>query len=175
MSVTNKSKVSGAVIVAAFLVVASNFFGNLLIPFDKGLTNTDSLQKNRNTQVTDKNIKEPTQPYLSLLTTPNAEKGKTVAKKCASCHSFNRGGKNKVGPNLYNILNRDRAAIVEFNYSKAIKKLGGKWSLSDMDKYIHNPKKFLPGTKMSFKGIKNADDRASLILYLNRFADTPIK
>ena len=56
-----------------------------------------------------------------------------------------------------------------------MKELGGKWSLADMDKYIHDPKKFLPGTKMSFKGIKNSNDRSSLILYLNRLAETSIK
>ena len=110
----------------------------------------------------------------TLLTSASSAKGKKVARKCVACHSFKKGGKNKIGPNLYDIMGSKRATAVGYNYSKALKKIGGRWGFSDMDKFLLKPKKFLPGTKMSFKGIKNASDRAAIILFLRSFSENPL-
>ena len=109
-----------------------------------------------------------------LLATADPVKGKKVSRKCVACHSFKKGGKNKIGPNLYEIMGRERGATPGYNYSKALKEMGEKWGFADMDKFLLKPKKFLPGTKMSFKGIKSANDRAALIIYLRSFAETPL-
>jgi len=120
-------------------------------------------------------IKPGSEQSLHLrLATADLAKGKKVARKCVACHSFKKGGKNKIGPNLYEIMGRERGATPGYNYSKALKKTSEKWSFSDMDKFLLKPKKFLPGTRMSFKGIKSANDRAALIIYLRSFAETPL-
>ena len=103
----------------------------------------------------------------------DAKKGKKVFNKCKACHTIKAGGKNKVGPNLYNIMGKDRAASSGFNYSDAIKKMGGKWGFDDMNKFLIKPKTFMPGTKMAFKGIKKPGDRANLIAYMRQNHDTP--
>ena len=110
-----------------------------------------------------------------LLSIADPGKGKKIARKCIACHSFKKADKNKIGPNLYDIMGRERGVAVNYNYSKAFKKIGGKWGYADMDKFLLKPKSFLPGTKMSFKGIKSADDRAAIILYLRSFAEIPLK
>ena len=110
----------------------------------------------------------------ALLLMGDPVKGKKIAKKCVSCHSFKKAGKNKIGPALYGIMGRERGTTVGYNYSKALKKIGGKWGYADMNNFLLKPKKFLPGTKMSFNGIKSAADRAAIIMYLRSFADIPL-
>ena len=74
---------------------------------------------------------------------------------------------------MFNIIGSDRAAVAKFNYSGAMKKLGGKWDYEDLDQFLAKPKKFLPKTKMTFVGLKKAGDRAAIILYMRSFADSP--
>ena len=110
----------------------------------------------------------------ALLLMGDPVKGKKIAKKCVACHSFKKAGKNKIGPALYGIMGRERGTTVGYNYSKALKKIGGKWGYADMDKFLLKPKNFLPGTKMSFTGIKSATDRAAIIMYIRSFAEIPL-
>ena len=109
-----------------------------------------------------------------LLLMGDPVKGKKIARKCVACHSFKKAGKNKIGPTLYGIMGRERGTTVGYNYSKALKKIGGKWGYADMDKFLLKPKNFLPGTKMSFKGIKKATDRAAIIMYIRSLAEIPL-
>jgi cytochrome c len=113
-------------------------------------------------------------PIAVLLSVADPVKGKKIARKCITCHSFKKAGKNKIGPNLYGIMGRERGTIVGYNYSKALRKIGGKWGYTDMNNFLLKPRKFLPGTKMSFNGIKSAADRATIIMYLRSFADIPL-
>jgi len=97
----------------------------------------------------------------------NAEGGAAVFKKCTACHSIEPGGANKVGPNLSGIVGRAKGGHAGFNYSDAMKAKGGDWTLEDLAAFIHNPKGFLPGTKMLFPGIADTGDLADLLAYLN--------
>lgn len=106
--------------------------------------------------------------FATLMKNADLKKGKKTAKKCASCHTFNKGGKAKVGPNLYKIIGKKRAAMSGFSYSKAMKAKGGKWNRKSIDQFITKPKDFIPGTKMGFRGIKKPQDRANLILFLEQ-------
>ena len=114
------------------------------------------------------------QPLPVLLASGDVDAGKKVAKKCASCHTFDEGGKNKVGPNLWNIVSRNVAAIEGFKYSGAMKDAGGTWDYARLDTFIANPKAALKGTKMTFKGIKKPEQRADLILYLRSLSGSPL-
>ena len=108
-------------------------------------------------------------PIAALLPKADAAKGAEVFKKCAACHTINQGGANGVGPNLYATLGE---GIAEgkggFAFSDALKAVGGKWDFDKMNAWLTSPRKFAPGTKMTFAGLSNAQDRADIILYINQ-------
>ena len=116
----------------------------------------------------------PSEPIEKLLQTASVEKGSAAAKKCGACHTFEKGGPNRVGPNLFGIVERARASEAGFNYSAAMKGKGGKWTFDDLNKFIANPKGFIPGTAMGFAGIPKDSERADVIRYLDTLADSPV-
>lgn len=118
---------------------------------------------------------EPEVNILSLLPTADAKAGENVIKKCASCHDFTKGGPNKVGPNLWDIVGHDHAAKGDFNYSPALAGMKGKkWDFVALSDFLANPQKAVPGTKMGFAGIKKAQERADLLAYLRTLSDSPV-
>jgi cytochrome c len=116
----------------------------------------------------------PSEPIEKLLQTASVEKGAAAAKKCAACHTFEKGGPNRVGPNLFGIVERARASEAGFNYSAALKGKGGKWTFQELNAFIANPKAAVPGTAMGFAGIQKDSERADVIDYLRTLADTPV-
>ena len=116
---------------------------------------------------------EPAQPIEQLLAKADVGRGENSAKKCATCHTFNKGGRNLVGPNLWAIVGRAKAAEPGVNYSAALKAKGGNWTLEELNQFITNPKGMVPGTSMTFGGIPKGSERADLLAYLNSLADNP--
>jgi cytochrome c len=106
-------------------------------------------------------------PIATLLATADIAKGEAVFKKCAACHSIAQGGANGIGPNLWAAMGKPHGHVAGFAYSDALKSVPGNWDWEGMDKWLANPKKYAPGTKMTFAGLGNPEERANLILYMN--------
>ena len=116
----------------------------------------------------------PSEPIEKLLQTASVEKGEAAAKKCGACHTFEKGGPNRVGPNLYGIVGDKKGEGRGFNFSAAMKAKGGTWTYDDLNQFITNPKGFVPGTAMGFAGIQKDSERADVIDYLHTLADSPV-
>jgi cytochrome c len=116
---------------------------------------------------------EPQQPIEQLLAKADVGRGETSAKKCVACHTFTKGGKTLVGPNLWAVVGRPKASEAGFNYSPALKAKGGNWTLDELNQFIFSPKALVPGTNMTFAGVARGSERADLLAYLNSLSDNP--
>lgn len=118
--------------------------------------------------------KEPSEPIETLLAHASAEKGQATAKQCQACHTFEKGGPNRVGPNLYDIVGHERGEGRNgFNFSSAMKSKGGKWTYDELNKFLANPRGYIPGTNMTFAGLSRDSQRADVIAYLRTLSDSP--
>ena len=115
----------------------------------------------------------PAASLPELLKAADPANGEKIATKCKACHDFTKGGPNKVGPNLYDIVGAKQAHLDNFSYSEAVKGLGGQWSYENLDKFLTKPKDYAPGTKMTFPGLPKPEDRAAVIAYLRTLSDSP--
>jgi cytochrome c len=112
-------------------------------------------------------------PLPTLMASADVKRGENAAKKCAACHTFEKGGPNRVGPNLFGIVGEPRGAGRGFNFSAAMKAKGGEWTLDDLNHFIQSPKGFVPGTAMGFAGIGKDSERGDILAYLNSLSDSP--
>lgn len=117
---------------------------------------------------------EPAEPIAVRLASSDPQKGQAAAKQCTACHTFEKGGLNRVGPNLYDIVDRAKATVGGFNYSAALKAKGGTWTYEDLDQFIASPKAYVPGTTMGYAGLTRGGQRADLINYLHTLSDKPV-
>ena len=99
--------------------------------------------------------------------------GEKIFKKCAACHSIKKGGKNKIGPALYNVVGRAVGGLDDYKYSKALASYGKEWTFGELNGFLQKPASYLKGTKMSYAGLRKEKDRASIIKYLNQNGDSP--
>ena len=111
----------------------------------------------------------------SIMALGDIASGEKIFKKCASCHSINKGGKNKIGPALYNVVGRAVGGVDDYKYSKALASYGKEWTFEELNGFLKKPASYLKGTKMSYAGLRKEKDRASIIKYLNQNSDSPIQ
>ena len=110
----------------------------------------------------------------SLMALADINHGEKVFKKCSACHSIEAGGGNNIGPALYNVVGRKIAAIQDYKYSKALVEYKKNWSFEELNGFLIKPQKWIKGTKMAYAGLRKEKDRASVILYLNKYSDNPL-
>jgi len=109
----------------------------------------------------------------AIMVLGDVASGKKIFKKCAACHSINKGGKNKIGPALYNVVGRSVGGVDDYKYSKALASYDKEWTFEELNGFLKKPSSYLKGTKMSYAGLRKEKDRASIIKYLNQNSDSP--
>jgi len=119
-------------------------------------------------------VEKPKLTFEEELALASVEAGLKLSKKCTACHSLKSGGPNGVGPTLWNIVNAPKASIEGYSYSNGLSSLGGSWTVQDLNMWLKSPKKYAPGNKMSFAGLRKAKDRANMVAFLNSISDKPI-
>jgi cytochrome c len=112
-------------------------------------------------------------PIAVRLASADVAKGEAAAKKCLACHSFEKGGANKVGPNLWDVYMNKHGHTPGFSYSAAMKAEGGQWTAEELDEFLTNPRTAIKGTTMAFAGIRRPEERADVIAYLQKLSDSP--
>ncbi len=115
---------------------------------------------------------EPEFDVVAALATADLDKGAKVFKKCGACHTSEQGGAHKVGPNLWNIVNREKGSADGYNYSKGLLAAGGEWTYDNLNSFLANTKGYAPGTKMQFV-LKKPADRANVIAYMRTLSGSP--
>jgi len=168
------NKVLGAVLAACLVVLVTSFTANALFApkmpekpgFEIAVKEAEGAAKGGAAPAA-------AEPIEKLLQTASVEKGAAAAKKCAACHTFAKGEKNGVGPNLYAIVGDKIGEGRGFNFSTAMKAKGGTWTIDDLNKFVASPKGYIPGTAMGFAGIQKDSERADVLAYLNSLADSP--
>jgi cytochrome c len=168
------NKIMGAILGTCLVLLVTNFTANAIFaPKPLAKPGFEIAVKEEGAGTKEAAAPAASEPIEKLLQTASVDKGAAAAKKCAACHTFDKGGKNAVGPNLYNIVNRERATAPGFNYSAAMKAKGGTWTYDELNKFIANPKGYIPGTAMGFAGIPKDSERADVIDYLHTLSDSP--
>lgn len=117
---------------------------------------------------------QPEESIAKLLASADPARGKGDARVCSTCHNFEKGGPNLVGPNLWGVVDRPRASEPGYDYSAAMKAKGGKWNFDELNKFLTNPRGYIAGTKMTFGGFDRASQRADVIAYLRTLSDHPV-
>lgn len=168
------NKILGAVLGTCLFLLAVNIAaGAIFAPVKPAKPGYEITLQDQPARKDQKVPAEPEVPIEQLLAKADLGRGENSAKKCAACHTFNKGGRNLVGPNLWGIIGRPKASEAGFNYSAAMKSKGGNWTIEELNQFINNPKGVVPGTNMTFGGIQRPSERADLIAYLNSLSDSP--
>ncbi|PCI54864.1 MAG: cytochrome c family protein [Alphaproteobacteria bacterium] len=175
MSSLENNKIFAAVLCVGITIMLTNFVADKIIvsePLEKDAVAIDGAVASGHGASTPKKPKIP-DPIMALLATADMAKGAKISKACAACHSFDKGGPVKQGPNLWNITGSNKGGKISFSYSKGMQEAGGIWDYDSLNKFLTKPKKFISGTKMNFAGLKKAKDRAAFVAWLRMQADTP--
>jgi cytochrome c len=168
------NKIAGAVLFTLLCVVALNMTAEAIFtPPQPAKPGFEIAIPERSPTPAAGQAAAPEEPIEKLLASAAADRGEAVAKLCMACHTFQKGGPNMMGPNLYGVVGRPRASVPGFNYSDAMKAKGGEWTIDDLNKFLTKPQDFVPGTKMTFGGLPRGNQRADLLAYLNSIADNP--
>ena len=166
------NKLVAAILVTVLIVFGIGKISNIIFKVNKTEVVAYKVEATVGTSVEAK--AETSLEISSLLALGTVDRGKAMYKKCKACHSIKKDGGNKIGPNIFGVLNRNTGSISDYKYSKALASYGKKWTFEELNGFLLKPSKWIKGNKMGFSGIRDDTDRASVILYLNENSDNPI-
>ena len=170
------NKIVAAVLLVALLVIGIGKLSDVIFHVEKPETPgyaVDVEEAKTVSSSTKASIEEKID-IDALMAMGDLTHGEKVFKKCAACHSIVKGGKNNIGPALYNVVGRKIGIVEDYKYSKALASYGKEWTVEELNGYLIKPAKWIKGTKMAFAGLRKEKDRASVIKYLNQNSDNPL-
>ncbi|MDC0901535.1 cytochrome c family protein [Candidatus Pelagibacter sp.] len=170
------NKIVAAILMVALLVIGIGKFSDIIFHVEKPKTPGYAVEVDQAITVstsTKKNVEEKID-IVALMAMGDVALGEKIFKKCAACHSIVKGGKNNIGPALYNVVGRKTGAVTDYKYSKALASFDKEWTFEELNGYLIKPAKWIKGTKMAFAGLRKEKDRASVIKYLNQNSDSPV-
>ena len=170
------NKIAAAILTAGILFMVTGIIGDALVHPKRLKESVLQIDTGAAPAAAPAAPAAPTiEPIGPLLASANPENGAAIARRaCAACHTFDQGGRNGVGPNLWGIVGADHAHAEGFNYSQAIAGMRGTpWSFEELNKFIANPRAYAPGTRMAFAGLANTQQRADLIAWLRTLDTEP--
>ncbi len=171
------NKIIAAVLMVALLIIGISKLSDIVFYVEKPKTPGYSVEVVEAVTTSTQSNLEVTKDKIdiaALMSMGDLATGEKVFKKCAACHSIVKGGKNNIGPALYNVVGRKVGAIDDYKYSKALSGYEKEWTFEELNGYLIKPAKWIKGTKMAFAGLRKEKDRASVILYLNENSDNPL-
>ena len=170
------NKIVAAILMVALLVIGIGKLSDVIFHVEKPETPGYAVDVEEATKVSSstKSSVEEKIDIDALMAMGDLTHGEKVFKKCAACHSIVKGGKNNIGPALYNVVGRKIGIVEDYKYSKALASYDKEWTLEELNGYLIKPAKWIKGTKMAFAGLRKEKDRASVIKYLNQNSDNPI-
>ena len=170
------NKIIAAVLMVALIVIGIGKLSDVIFYVEKPKTPGYAVDIEQAITASTANL-EPTEEKIdiaALMSMGDLTVGEKVFKKCAACHSIVKGGKNNIGPALYNVVGRQTGVVNDYKYSKALSSYGKQWTFEELNGYLIKPAKWIKGTKMAFAGLRKEKDRSSVILYLNQNSDNPL-
>ena len=170
------NKIVAAILMVALLVIGIGKLSSIVFHVEKPkvpgyVVEVSQVASGSNTET---EAVEEKVDISALMAMGDAVSGEKVFKKCAACHSINKGGKNKIGPALYNVVGRKVGDISDYKYSKALAAYEKEWTFEELNGFLIKPTKWVKGTKMAYAGLRKEKDRASVIKYLNKNSDNPL-
>ncbi|MDC0396508.1 cytochrome c family protein [Candidatus Pelagibacter sp.] len=170
------NKIIAAVLMVALLVIGIGKLSNIIFHVEKPKTPGYAVEVQQATAVSSSVETAVVEKVdiAALMAMGDIAVGEKVFKKCAACHSINKGGKNNIGPALWNVVRRKTGAVTDYKYSKALASFDKEWTFEELNGYLIKPAKWIKGTKMAFAGLRKEKDRASVIKYLNQNSDNPV-
>ena len=171
------NKIVAAVLMVALLVIGISKLSDVIFYVEKPEKPGYVVEVDQTlvtTTATESSKEEEKIDIAALMTMGTVTEGEKIFKKCAACHSINKGGKNNIGPALYNVVGRKIGGVEGYKYSKALTAYGKEWSFEELNGFLIKPAKWIKGTKMAYAGLRKEKDRASVIKYLNQNSDKPL-
>ena len=172
------NKIIASILLVALLIIGISKISNIIFKVDRVDSSAYKVElpddgakqiSEENTMKVDDKV-----DISALMALGDIAHGEKVFKKCSACHSIEAGGGNKIGPALYNVVGRKIAAVEDYKYSKALVEYKKNWSFEELNGFLIKPQKWIKGTKMAYAGLRKEKDRASVILYLNKYSDNPL-
>ena len=171
------NKIVAAILLVALMLIGISKIYNVIFHVDKpdkpGYT-VEVEQVLSETTILNNEVEEKID-IAAIMALGDVASGEKIFKKCVACHSINKGGKNKIGPALYNVVGRKIGGVADYKYSKALVAYGKEWNFEELNGFLLKPAKWIKGTKMAYAGLRKEEDRASIIKYLNQNSDSPLQ
>ncbi len=171
------NKIVAAILLVALLIIGIGKLSDIIFYVEKPERPGYEVKVEEAVTVSSQSSSDASEEKIdiaALMALGDITVGEKVFKKCSACHSIVKGGKNNIGPALYNVVGRKVGSVSDYKYSKALSEYGKEWNFEELNGYLIKPAKWIKGTKMAFAGLRKEKDRASVILYLNKNSDNPL-